>query len=360
MSKEFSIRPYQSGDEQGILELLQLAFNDWAKRKAPLEHWKWRYCDSPIKHLISLAISDDMIIGVNHCSLNNLIMGTSYLPAYFAGDVVTHPNYRGMGIYSKLIDTNAAYVEKNGFKFGYWLSSNPIVLSNNIKRRNEIFPHSISYMVRIRDIDLHLQKRPMENESILRLGYLAYAALNKIKTTLITELKSKENYITEEIKSFDERIDEFWENVKGGYSFILEKNHTYLNWRYCDPRGGDFAVRQVVKDGAVLGFIAIQLTRLDGYLEGFVMDLLALPGRLDVVDALLKDGCDYFDKLGVNAFYYMVVDGHPYQEISEKIGFVNSRRKPYIGCQVNDTENFEIMRSSSRDRIYFGYADTFL
>jgi predicted N-acetyltransferase YhbS len=40
MSKEFSIRPYQPGDEQGILKLLQSAFNSWTERKAPLEHWK--------------------------------------------------------------------------------------------------------------------------------------------------------------------------------------------------------------------------------------------------------------------------------------------------------------------------------
>ena len=300
-----------------------------------------------------------MIVSVNHCSIINLIMGSSYLPAYFAGDVVTHPNYRGMGIYSKLIDTNKAEIEKHGSALGYWQSSNPIVLASNIKRQNEPFPHPISYMVRIRDINLHLQKRPVENESVLRIGYSAYAAVNKIKTTITPEPKSRDDYTIEEINSFDERIDTFWNQVKCGYNFIMEKNRIYLNWRYSDHRGGDFVMRQAVKDGAVLGIIALQLTQLDGYLEGFVMDLLALPGRLDVVDVLLRDGCGYFDELGVNSVYYMIVDGHPYKEISKKNGFVDSRRKPYIGCQVYDAKNFEIMRSSSHDRIYFGYAETF-
>jgi hypothetical protein len=89
------------------------------------------------------------------------------------------------------------------------------------------------------------------------------------------------------------------------------------------------------------------------------MDLLALHGRLDVAYALLREGCDYFDALGVNAVNYMVVEGHPYQEISKKNGFFDPRRRPYIGCRVYDAENFKIMGSSSRDRIYFGYAETY-
>ena len=359
MSKGYNIRLFQPGDEQGILNILQLAFNNWAKRKAPLEYWRWRYYDTPIKHLISLAVSDDIVVGVNHCSLMSIKMGNSKIPAFFAGDVVTHPNFRGMGIYSKLIDTNAAHTEKNGYKFGYWLSSNPIVLNSNIKRRNEIFPHSVSYLVRIRDIDLHIQMRPVENESILRFGYSALATLNKIKTNLVTEPIANENYAIDEIKSFDERIDTFWDTVNGSYNFIIEKNRAYLNWRYCDSRGGDFVVRQAVKGEVVLGIVAIQLTSYNGYQEGFVMDLLALPGRLDVADALLRNVCNYFDGLGVNAIYYMVIDGHPYQEISKKNGFVDSQRNPYIGCQLYDVENFKIMRSASRDRIYFGYAETF-
>lgn len=358
MNKEFIARHYQPGDEQGIVNLLQLGLENWAKREAPVDYWKWRYCDTPIKYLISLVISDDMIVGVNHNYINYLKMGTTNVLTYFTEDVVTHPKYRGMGIYSKIVDLNTEYFEKNEFKFGYWLSSNPIIIKDNIKRMRKTFPHPISYMVRIKDIGLHLQKRPEKHKSMLRLGYSALTTLNKIENTITAQHEPIGDYSIEEVKNFDERIDVFWDNVRGSYDFIFENNHEVLNWRYRDPRGGDFVVMEAVKDGVVLGFIALKLTRLDSYLEGFVMDLLALPGRLDVVYVLLREGCDYFDRLGVNAVYYMVVDGHPYQEISKKLEFVDSRRKPNIGCHVYDTKSFEVLRSSSPDRIYLGYAET--
>jgi hypothetical protein len=213
-------------------------------------------------------------------------------------------------------------------------------------------------MVRIRDVGLHLKNRPMKNARIIRFGYSTLKILNRIRNAPMPSLKPKNDFTITEIKSFDERIDVFWDKIKDGYNFILEKNRSYLNWRYCGPRAGNNVVMQAEKDGEILGFIALELVRDGEYKEGFVTDLLALPGRLDVVDSLLRDACKYFDGLGINTVYLMTVKKHPYQGLSNRNGFIDSRKMPTIGCKITDKEVFEVLRDSSPTYIYLSYGDT--
>jgi hypothetical protein len=40
------------------------------------------------------------------------------------------------------------------------------------------------------------------------------------------------------IERFEEWADEFWTQLGARYKFIVQRDKDYLNWRYCDPRGG--------------------------------------------------------------------------------------------------------------------------
>ena len=65
MKKDFTIRFYRPGDEKEIVPLLVLGFHGWPHIDlacSPLEHWRWKYIDNPIKRNMIAVMR--LIIGI--------------------------------------------------------------------------------------------------------------------------------------------------------------------------------------------------------------------------------------------------------------------------------------------------------
>ena len=361
MSKEFSVRLYQTGDEEGIVDLLKLSFPEWAKREAPLDYWKWKYLDTPLGSVVVVAVRDDKIIGSAHRINFNVKIEALVYSYQLGDDLATHPDFRGMGVYNKIM----VFIEKLRLKENKILlsiTSNPITINDQIKRGRIIFPHLISHMIRVKNVGLHLKAKSVKNAKIIKFGLSFFKALNRLKNILSFTLhsKHKEDFEIIQTTSFDDRINTFWEKGKDSYNFILEKNSGYMNWRYCDPRAGHYVVKQAVKDGEVLGFIVLELRKDGDYAEGYVADLLALPGRMDFAEALLKNACKYFDDIGVNAVNYRAVKGHPYLSLFSRNGFLDTPRisNMHVIWDFNGSEReYEVIKASHPDKVHFNYGD---
>lgn len=93
------IKDYQLGDEIAILDLFEIVF----QQKLNSENWIWRFRDNPAgKHLIKLMWDNDKLIG--HYAVSPLVMsveGQDVLTA-LSLTTMTHPDYQGKGIFSKL------------------------------------------------------------------------------------------------------------------------------------------------------------------------------------------------------------------------------------------------------------------
>ena len=63
MPSNFSLRPYEKGDEKGIVKLLTLTWGKWPNYDiscSPEKHWNWKYVEKPYptKHGIFVGESD--------------------------------------------------------------------------------------------------------------------------------------------------------------------------------------------------------------------------------------------------------------------------------------------------------------
>jgi hypothetical protein len=100
----------------------------------------------------------------------------------------------------------------------------------------------------------------------------------------------------------------------------------------------------------------------EGSVEGQIEDLIALKDRLDVADALLEHACNYLDEHGANTIYYQVVEGHIYQELSGRKGFINSHSRPNISFDYiefwNVKSQVSFLKHSNPSQVYFNYATT--
>ena len=367
MEKKYVLRDYRVGDEEGLIRLLELVFSGWPHLDlpcSPLDHWKWKFEDNPQKNnVIPIAESGDLIIGSNHSFPLTLKLFDEVYMGSQSTDLATHPDYRNMGVYRSISDFKTELYKKRNYAFSYAITSNPIVFDTAMKMGRNGFPHKISTLIRVKDVDLHLKMKQSEDALLKKFGaqfLIQSGRLRNVVGSIFSSSSAETDFKMRDIKIFNEGFTSFWDDVKGSYDFIIERNIEYLNWRYCDPRGGNFTVKVAESEGKYLGFIVLRINRYNAsYPEGYIADLLTVPERPDVASKLIKEANSFFDESNVNIIYYWVVNGHPYEDIMKREGFFDSRFVPYFIFQnVSIGSTWDGFQKIPPHRMHYQYGDS--
>lgn len=108
------IRPYQPGDEFKIVELFKLVFG----KTMPLGYWRWRFGNgNPWGSTIVVAMDGETMAAhyaVSHCRLTST--GTDTIPAAQSMTTMTHPEYRGRGLFVECAKRCFEMAKKAGIK----------------------------------------------------------------------------------------------------------------------------------------------------------------------------------------------------------------------------------------------------
>ncbi len=359
--EKVTIRLYEESDDEGIVELLDLVFDGWPNYDiacSPLEHWRWKYLSSEGTPYISVAEDMGRIVGCNLGYPVSLRVSGKSIKGFYASDTAVHPDYRRRRISSKIIDYQNNHFAGLGAKFTYWASSNPIYISYGKRRARPSLPFKITNFVRILDIDKQLQAMPVPNPLLSKAGYTVLKTLNSIRNSLEKRDRSAPKFEISDLDEFPPEINSLTEEVASNHPFMVERDQEYLNWRYTDPRAGEFTVKTAHDplEEEILGCCVIRVNRIRrDYSVGFIMELMALPGRLDVVDELLKHAVTDFDLQGVNIVNILASEGHSYQKTLNRNGFLNSRVEPYVF--LNSFVNETIIPRKTGKPGYFSFGD---
>lgn len=330
------IRLYKKGDENQIVELLATVFGTWPSQKincTPEEYWRWKYLENPVKESrVTVSLDKDEIMGVHHIQYANLFIEGKKTLGSMSCDLAVHPNYRGMGLMSKISVPNEKAAEEEGLKLSYFITSNPILIkiftsSESPEKRRPRFPSKIRNYTRISDIDLQLNKMPMENPLILKAGWTALDTLNKTMNRIRNPIKDEEGTIPEKIERFNDDYKDFWTQTYREYSYIVERSPEYLNWKYCDPRIPGYS-KTVARNqnGDIAGYIIYSVNKFnEDYPVGYIVDLLTKNNNTSIKNMLISEAIDYFDTENVNIVNYQQVDNHPDFKILERHGFLDGR-----------------------------------
>ncbi len=249
-------------------------------------------------------------------------------------------------------------MKKNGINFTYFVTGNPFLIKSFEKRWSKV-PHLVHNLVRIRDIDWQLREMPIENAWMMKIGFSGAKFLNDVRRKLVSTGSRHSDVKITRFDSFDYRFDEFWDQISPQYNYIVERRRDYLNWRYCDPRAGDFVLHVAEEDDKVKGYCVLRINRYrKEYPVGFIVDLLALSERDDVVNALASNACDYFDGEDVNIVNYQVIQSHRYGKILKNHGFLDSRTRLHLFCHPFEIEDdFSRIKGIPANEAYFSYGD---
>lgn len=367
MSNGIEVRGYLPGDEEKIIDLLKIVFNGWPHfdTSSPADYWKWKYSDDTSKKLMALAVDGNNIVATFLTQTFQLKICETILHASNGVDVAVDPKYRGLGLFNKTRDLIGNHRKTYGLKIHVGISDNPIVVKNYEKNSRDDpihwpkFPFTINRLIRIRDLDEYLKKNPVDHSIIKKVGYTTLSDVYKIRSRLEYGTKKPSSIKLREINHFSYTADEFWENIKESYDFILERKSEYLNWRYCDQRAGNYRIIQAEEGGRVVGYSILRINRYKPEnLKGFIVDLIAVPRRMDVADALLEDGLRYFDNSRINAMFSLSYENDLYSRLYKDHGFITyAKPKLFLWLTEDLGEIIQGLQKSKPKRAHIAYGD---
>jgi GNAT superfamily N-acetyltransferase len=97
------VRPFAAGDEAAVLELLGAALGGGPAGQRPSGFFRWKHLDNPFgPSFMLVAEADGRLIGLRALMRWRFAIGSQTIRAARAVDTATHPDYQGMGVFSRL------------------------------------------------------------------------------------------------------------------------------------------------------------------------------------------------------------------------------------------------------------------
>lgn len=224
---EWVVRSYREGDETEILELFRSAFGHEREPAA----WNWKYRDNPTGKLqISLARSTDGDLGAHYASYPCRFLDATReerrtILANQIADTMTSREARrvGRGKTSLLARVTRHHFERFcegrvGFNFGF--------NTGKIRRYYMKLVHGSRFFeaVALRVLDKEV------------------------------EGAADQSLRCERVVSLDDRWDSFFSRVAPDYGLLVERDRSYLQWRYFDCPDVDYLVYAVFDGDRLVGW----------------------------------------------------------------------------------------------------------
>lgn len=160
----------------------------------------------------------------------------------------------------------------------------------------------------------------------------------------------------EVLQGFDDSFDDLFERITAVVPCLAEKDAAFLRWRYGPGSPQEPVTVLGVRSGERLLGYAVLKVASHGQ-DGYIFDLTALPGRRDVVRALLRETVRCFRKSGVQIIRYRFLESPPSPGPTDlrRFGFFYRRgRRHKLLVKFKDTHMHETARDLANWTYSFG------
>ena len=320
-------RVYKSGEEEAIVELLDVVFRGWPKYDLTgdaVDFWCWKYQDSPTPSMVLVIEEEGKLVSAYHSWRQKVwVQGKTWV--FESGmDFTVHPEYRRRGLSLKISQLAREIGQKEKIPVNNTVTEQPIILHGHNKNEAvHLFPKKLVNMARINDISEQLRVMPVKNGWIINIGYRTLDILN----SAVNMFKPKPNIgkiTTRLVTAFPESINDYWNIIKIDLDYSLEISQEYLNWRYCDSRIGGYQVHVAEENGQPVGYVVTRINKkYPEYPIGYIVELSYLPNRTEIGYKLLETALPYL--CDVNVVNFLTIENHPDIELLKMFGYHNSR-----------------------------------
>jgi hypothetical protein len=343
-----TIETYKDGDETGINDL----FNDVFKQNRAIKEWEWKFKECPInaRALTTLAKDEEKHI-VGHYS------GVSYYLKYNDSvvklvqpvDTMVHEDHRGgaRGVFVEMFLRYEDLLRQNGIDVGFGFPNRAAYI---------VGKRSLKYidLFEIDNLSMRLARFNKRGYFVKWISRLIIRLLISINIRLIKDIQYKW------VPAFDERINAFWKNIRGQYNIMVQRDFSFLNWRYCKKPGNDYRILQAERDKDIVGIMIVKFEDSGDVRTGYIMDCLASK-ESNLAENLVRTGLVFLSRNNVDNVFVRLSRGDYLFNIFSKIGFIPSECA--LGTHVvyktySSNVNDSTLRDSALWHISFGDCDS--
>ena len=316
----WKVRDGNETDTDGILSLRGVVFRDEEKDKMDPRFWRWEFLEGADgQGLIYIVEDGDKIVGHFADVPRRFSVQGEPLLGTLSLDLMVHPDYWRRGIFEALGRYGIERVRKeNGlFLIAFPIRQETIHGLKKIGWEKVVKLPVLVYPIRFSGIVnryLHFSLLGIFIGAIARFFYFLLYGLKREKEIEEVEI--------EKVGSLDEQFDDFWQKALSLYPIIGVRNRNYLTWRYLRHPTRTYTIYRAKKGGEMEGYIVLRKVELLNFNSAVIVDLLALD-EVTLV-ALVERGIQHSQKKGTDLLAFMVPQGHSYDKILRKMGFLPS------------------------------------
>jgi hypothetical protein len=313
-----SVHSLTAEEEERVLELLKRAFRGWWFRLPgrPVDHLRWKIRGAPWGALAQLMEVNSRLVGYRlNLTRRILVHGQEYT-ARDGVDLAIDPDFQGRGLLRKM-NHHIDELSTRQFDFTFGYDTHPASRHTMAERDRREPGNRIRELIKVLDI-----RRSVSGRRLIRPGKSAWLYAHRLVSRARCRLYRPRVPAPSisAIQRFDGRVNAFFTEASKPFDFIHLRTDASLNWRYCDPRGGAFTVLLAEDGERILGYLAFNL--MADMVR--IADILALPGRQDVVWSLLEDALHRCDVAGAASVRCRLPATHPYDRVLRLHGFLAS------------------------------------
>lgn len=348
-------RLLREGEEPQLLDLLQAAFGCWPTidvRVPPLDHLRWKLSAAPPQDRYhSVAEIDGRIVAAQLCVLHRFRAAYGPVVALRTWDAAVHPDHQGRGLIGELRRFFRDQArDRAAFETGAFTRS-PI-MQHVLERDGQVVlgaaMETAIAPLTVRSAFTVLKLRPGRSPAELARSGALFARWVRPQRS-----RREPGTTVRTVERFDARVGRLVDEASGKFDYLLDRTPAFLDWRYADERAGRFTIRLAEERDRLLGYAVQRETGGRAY----VADLLALPGRLDVVETLAHDALAAFRSRGATSVQCLIPSEH-----LASCGFVGRRKRKeafsVIPLSASPEELAFLQRPGLRVHLMLGDSDT--
>lgn len=265
-SVNWTIRPYQSGDERQLVVLFERVF----QQPVSEDHWRWKLKErpSPVENVWLAVDGDQAIFQYAGIPVPYRLTGGEQT-AIVSVDTMASPDYRRQGLLSTV----------GRFTYDRWQEAGvPFVIG----LPNEQWGSRAERLGWQKLFPLQWLIRPLAPQRALarrwRLPLLARFDLAGRWWNAIwnRQLRPDPAVRVSEVDYAGAAFDALWQRCGATVLFSVVRDSGWVNWRYLEPPAFTYHVLLAERDGRPAGYLAYRLDRDGERSVGFIAELFTL------------------------------------------------------------------------------------
>jgi GNAT superfamily N-acetyltransferase len=314
LSSEYTVRPMNAEDTEEIVRLLQTCLGGSGVPRTR-EFWEWKHVLNPFGNSVALvAEKNDRIIGLRVFARWRWKSGDREIHCVRAVDTVTHPDSRGLGVFSRLTSSLLEEVKKEGAAFVF-NTPNKISMAGYSKLGWKLVTSLPIWIRPLRPLRLairFLRNRQVNPDSI---------GLNSVKPAIPKDVIEKsERSMNSEVRIHTNRTE------------------AYLKWRYADIPGFHYQAQSCTEGDSAAAIISRTKPR-HGAIELSLSEMIISPDSpgVRIGTQLLKD---ILEESPADYAVAIAADHTPEQSVLRNSNFIPLRNKgPMFAVRVLNDQN---------------------